>query len=81
MDIISVFFILSVSVAGTAFMTWVPAYRKGYRNGFRKGNAKGVAGFMQMNAHYGKFAAGGRAVGKSGRYVPGYGYATPKDGE
>lgn len=36
MDIINVFFVLSVAVSGTAFMTWVPAYRKGVRDGARK---------------------------------------------
>lgn len=33
MDLYSVLMILCVSVAGTAAMTWVPAYRKGVRAG------------------------------------------------
>lgn len=56
MDIITVFFIISVAVAGTSFLTWVPAYRKGVRDGVRaeKNRVKAARIKIALNAAYGK---------------------------
>lgn len=56
MDTINVFFIISVAVGGTAFMTWVPAYRKGVRDGERKEKNRAKAARMRtaINSAYGK---------------------------
>lgn len=54
MDIISVFFIISVSVAGSAFL----GHAIGYRRGKVAGRKEGIRLYRHslLNSQYGKFA-------------------------